>query len=231
MGFNKTVHQWENAAESFAADQERSEYADCNKAVVRDRFKLLHGEAVLDLGCGYGYYTEYFRSIGGKVVGVDGAESMIRIAKNRYPSCSFSIVDILEPLPFAESSFDILFCNQVLMDIERIEALLRECHRILKTGGIFYFSIVHPAFYHGKWQVDEKGCKYAKAISLYRSEFTLQNHFWGETAHFHRPISHYLNAAADAGFALKHTDEPKCYDGVMKNADLPLFFFAEYKKP
>jgi len=37
-------------------------------------------------------------------------------------------------------------------------------------------------------------------------------------------------AAANTGFALKQTEEPKSYDGILKNSDLPLFFFAEYEK-
>ncbi len=57
----------------------------------------------------------------------------------------------------------------------------------------------------------------------------LTNEFWG-TTHFHRPLSFYLNAAAKHGFTLKEICEPVFYDGVTKNNELPLFFFAEFIK-
>ena len=76
---------------------------------------------MLDLGCGYGWYTDYFSRIGGDVVGIDGAEAMLDIARNRSPAGSFFLADITRPLPFSSGSFDIVFCNQVLMDIENIE--------------------------------------------------------------------------------------------------------------
>lgn len=227
---NEIINQWEKAAEQFAIDQERSEYADINKAVVKRRFQKFDGERVLDLGCGYGFYTDYFDGIGAHTVGIDGAETMIRIAREKYPNSDFSVVDLADPLPFEDGSFDLVFCNQVLMDVEKIEDVFRESYRVLKDGGILYFSIVHPAFYNGSWLADENGYKYAKAVTRYLAPYVSENHFWGETTHFHRPLSAYLNAAANAGFHLVHAEEPRSYDGMAKNADLPLFFFAEYEK-
>lgn len=82
------------------------------------RFTHFSGEKILDMGCGYGFYTDYFRSIGADVMGIDGSEQMIRIAQKRYPLTSFSIMDITTPLSFQNDQFDIVFSNQVLMDIE-----------------------------------------------------------------------------------------------------------------
>ena len=82
---NASIEQWNKAAGAFSEEQEKSEFSDMNKAAVKERFTSLSGEKVLDLGCGYGYYTDYFRSIGGEVTGVDGAPAMIDIAKEKYP--------------------------------------------------------------------------------------------------------------------------------------------------
>ena len=54
----KSIEQWNAAAALYAEDQEKSAYADANRAVVRARFGRLDGEKVLDLGCGYGGYTD-----------------------------------------------------------------------------------------------------------------------------------------------------------------------------
>lgn len=149
------IDQWNEAAKAFSEEQERSSFAQLNKSIVTRRFPKLHGEKVLDLGCGYGFYTDYLRSIGGDVIGIDGAQAMVDIAKEKYPACTFMTSDITQPLPFENGSFDIVFCNQVLMDIEHIDGVLNECSRVLKVSGIFNYSIVHPAFFGGNWTKDE----------------------------------------------------------------------------
>ena len=134
------------------------------------------------------------------------------------------------PLAFENNQFDIIFSNLVLMDVENIDHVFSECYRLLKTEGILYYSIVHPAFYDCQWLKDEKDYKYAKVIDKYIKPYHFTNAFWGETEHFHRSLSYYLNVASKNGFILKHTCEPISYDGKNKNRDLPLFFFAEYLK-
>lgn len=224
------INGWDNAAAKYLEAQERSEYVEINKKTVENRFKRLCGERLLDLGCGYGCYTDYFRTIGADAVGVDGSGKMIELAKERYPLTEFCVMDITTPLAFGNDEFDIVFINQVLMDIENLGLVFSECKRLLKAGGILYYSIVHPAFYDGCWLSDETGYKYAKRVEKYIAPYQFTNEFWGETKHFHRPLSYYLNIAAENGFVLRHTDEPVTYDGKSKNSDLPLFFFAEYIK-
>ncbi len=230
MKSEEVIKQWNSAAETFAKEQEQSAYAKANKRIIKERFKKFNGEKILDLGCGYGYYTDYFKSIGGEVIGVDGSETMIEIARQKYPECKFEVADITARIPFNNESFDMVFCNQVLMDIENIESVLSECFRVLKPNAILYFSITHPAFYNGEWKKDEANDKIGKLISSYITPGYLTNNFWGETKHFHRPLSFYLNASSAAGFVLVHTEEPKVYADGNKNEDLPLFFFAEYRK-
>lgn len=224
------IQQWNDAASKYTEDQESSEYVESNKRVVRKRFSHFNGEKILDLGCGYGFYTNYFRSIGADAIGVDGSEKMIEIARERYPLAKFSAMDITMPLAFGNNQFDIIFSNQVLMDVENIDFVFSECYRLLKTDGILYYSIVHPAFYDCHWLKDEKNYRYAKVIEKYIKPYQFKNDFWGETEHFHRSLSYYLNIASKNGFVLKQTCEPISYDGKNKNSDLPLFFFAEYRK-
>lgn len=66
------IQQWDHAAAAFANDQEMSEFAESNKSVIKARFQRLNGERVLDLGCGYGWYTDFFARNGADAVGVDG---------------------------------------------------------------------------------------------------------------------------------------------------------------
>lgn len=97
---NEVIKQWDQVAHKYAEDQEKSEYAESNKRVVFERFPRLNGEKVLDLGCGYGFYTNYFREIGANVIGVDGLEAMIKLAQQLYGNCDYVLADITQPLDF-----------------------------------------------------------------------------------------------------------------------------------
>ena len=87
----KLVDQWNKAAEKYTKDQEQSDFVESNKQIVKARFKDMTGQKVLDLGCGYGYYTDYFQNIGAEVIGVDGSENMIDIARSHYEDCNFAV--------------------------------------------------------------------------------------------------------------------------------------------
>ncbi len=225
-----TKNQWDNAALSYMKDQERSEFAAGNRQIVKKRFQKLNGKTVLDLGCGYGFFAGYFKSIGADVLGVDGSEMMLKLAREHYPECNFQLADLNQPLALPGESFDLIFCNLVLMDVEHVAHLFSECGRLLRKNGILYYTINHPAFYNGDWLRDNQGFYYAKAIGNYIRPCRSENNFWGKTAHFHRPLSYYLNAASASGLTLIHAEEPVSYNGKTKNADLPLFFIAEYQK-
>ncbi len=225
-----TLTQWDSAAQKYIEDQEQSENAVSYKKVVMKRFVKLNGEKVLDLGCGNGVYTDYFRSVGADVVGVDGSKTMLHFARMQYLKCRFQFADLDEKLPFSNETFDIVFCNLVLMDIKNIALVFAECNRLLSKNGILYYTIVYPAFYDCPWMKDENKFCYAKVLKNYIKSYSLKNTFWGETTHFHRSLSYYLNTAAENGLMIIHTEEPITYDGKTKNDDLPLFFVVEYKK-
>lgn len=222
------IFLWNRAAEDYASSQEFSAFAEANRTIVKNRFPRFHGETVLDLGCGPGWYTEYFRSCGTSVIGCDGSEAMIAKARDSYPLCRFDLAVLGESLPYESNSFDLVFCNQVLMDVEKLSETLSETARILKPGGLFYMSVVHPAFYDAPWLADETGFLRYKKLERYLSEYSFSNFFWGETRHYHRPISVYINEAFSHDLQLVSITEPPAYDGTEKSAEFPLFLFIEF---
>ncbi len=227
---NKTIEKWNNSAKIYAEAQEDNEFAIINKKIVCERFKDLTDKKILDLGCGYGNYANYFHSIGADATGCDGSEKLVQIAKEKYPYLNFNVVDIDKQFPYEDDSFDLVFCNQVLMDIENLENAFHESYRITKPNGTFYFSIVHPAFYDGEWAKDIKGFKSKRILKKYLSEYNFDNDFWGKTTHYHRTISKYINTAIETDFKLVRLEEPVTYDGVTKSKEFPLFLFTEFVK-
>ena len=230
---NEIIKQWDDAARLYFSSQEESDFVKVNKDVVRNRFNTLTNEKVLDLGCGYGCYSDYFRTIGGSVVGCDGSKEMLSIARDLYPLCTFEYADIEKPLVYSDNEYDIVFCNQVLMDIENLDNIIKETYRITKYNGTFFMSfmsIVHPAFYDCEWDKDQTGFKKRKIMERYLSEYSFNNEYWGKTKHFHRPVSRYINTIISSGFTLVGLNEPKSYDGKTKSDEFPLFLFAEFRK-
>lgn len=97
---------------------------------------------VLDVGCGTGEISSRIvrefslRS----VIGIDLAESHIRLAQDRYRNLgglSFIVGDATT-LPFEENKFDVALCRHMLQAVPDPLAVLREMIRVVKQGGTLY---------------------------------------------------------------------------------------------
>jgi ubiquinone/menaquinone biosynthesis C-methylase UbiE len=103
------------------------------------------GEIVLEIGFGTGHgVVALAQSIGdsGKVYGMDISEGMFNIAQARVRDAGLSKRVELRcgdavKLPFARSFFDAVFMSFTLelFDTPEIPTILRECHRVLRSGG------------------------------------------------------------------------------------------------
>ncbi|HIE31701.1 MAG TPA: class I SAM-dependent methyltransferase [Methanosarcinales archaeon] len=91
---------------------------------------------VLDLGCGVGNLTEKIRKMtGGRVVGIDPSEGMIReaVERNRGLDITFEIKGV-EELDY-EDSFDVIFCNSVFQWFRDPQNAIKNCYASLREGG------------------------------------------------------------------------------------------------
>jgi SAM-dependent methyltransferase len=102
------------------------------------------GEA-LDFGCGVGRLTLPLATRYGRVTGLDVSPTMVRLATERCPDPSrVSFVASPGPaLPFADATFDLVHSHLVLQHIhhEGVRAYLAEFCRVLKPGGVTFFSL------------------------------------------------------------------------------------------
>jgi ubiquinone/menaquinone biosynthesis C-methylase UbiE len=87
---------------------------------------------VLDAGCGEGESLERLsRYLPGEVTGVDLNPGSVDFTKNRIPGGDFQVADILD-LPFADDSFDLVFCLEVLEHVPDPEPALAELARVCR---------------------------------------------------------------------------------------------------
>jgi len=114
--------------------------------------EIMKGKTVLDIGSGAGGKTLYYASLGvQKIYGVDivphyeeEARAMA-VEKGLADRAEFITGDATR-LPFADNFFDVIIANDVMEHVAQPEAVLREAHRVLKPGGLFFTNF--PPYYH-----------------------------------------------------------------------------------
>jgi 2-polyprenyl-3-methyl-5-hydroxy-6-metoxy-1,4-benzoquinol methylase len=206
---------------------------------------LAPGERVLDVACGAGRFARRMAVLGARVVAIDHAASFIQRARERTEkaklsdSIEYHVVSASEPaalLALDGRPFDAAVCTMALMDMSSIEPLLSALPKLLKPGGRFVFSVMHPAFSSGtsrlfaeQTEADgritvETGVKvteYARAFTYgglgIVGQPVLQHYF-------HRPISLLLNTCFRHGFVMDGMEEPTLPEGRQGKSKLPISF-------
>lgn len=140
--------QWDHKEESFVAPPFRRE--KMMERFMRQAVGNLKGKTVLEVGCGSGYWTRFFRATGAKsVVGVDIDANQIKLAESytRDKGIRYLKIDITK-LSLKER-FDVIYIDHVL-DVVReakARAIIRACWKYLKPGGKLVVGAFHPAVY------------------------------------------------------------------------------------
>jgi SAM-dependent methyltransferase len=89
----------------------------------------------LDVGCGAGLAARLAATLGAEVAGVDAAETMIAIARERTPEGDFHVGD-LEALPFADRAFDVVTGFNAFQYAANPVVALTEARRVVRPGGM-----------------------------------------------------------------------------------------------
>jgi SAM-dependent methyltransferase len=102
---------------------------------------------VLEIGCGAGGCALHFGgTIGCRVTGIDVNAQGIRAAEHAARAqqladrVRFIEHDASTRLPYTDETFDAAYSNDAFCHIPNRPGLLRECRRVLKTGGRLLFS-------------------------------------------------------------------------------------------
>ncbi|MBI2578009.1 MAG: class I SAM-dependent methyltransferase [Candidatus Wildermuthbacteria bacterium] len=90
-------------------------------------------DTILEAGCGSGYMVAYFQQKGHRSVGLDNAPEPLRVAQDVFGVKNVVLGDLFK-MPFANSSFDIVWNEGVLEHFPFKEALkgVKEMRRVAK---------------------------------------------------------------------------------------------------
>jgi 2-polyprenyl-3-methyl-5-hydroxy-6-metoxy-1,4-benzoquinol methylase len=186
--------------------------------------KQFAGQHILDIACGNGLTSRRLARLGAQVTAFDFSSNLIEKAKARENPASlidYFVVDATNEqqlLSLGENSFDAALSNMALFDMANIEILFQTLPRLLKPGGIFVFSLMHPCFnnassVHTMEEADDGQIKtvYSVKISRYMTPYhagglALRNQPRPQM-YFERPLQYYLNIGFRNGFILDGFEE------------------------
>jgi len=104
----------------------------------------------LEIGCGGGILTEEIARMGFITTGIDPSEQSLNIAIKHASDNNLKIKyekGTGEKLPFQNSSFDVVFCCDVLEHVRDLPAVISEISRVLKNGGIFIYDTFNRTYF------------------------------------------------------------------------------------
>jgi len=97
------------------------------------------GMAVLELGCGTGYFTREILSTGAQITAIDISPALLEIAQQNISGDITFCLENAYSMSFRDMSFDRVIGSSVLHHLDTREAL-GEIYRVLKPGGMVCFT-------------------------------------------------------------------------------------------
>lgn len=117
---------------------------DIRAAVEKVGRRLEEFEQILDFGCGSGRILVPLLAElpAARLTGVDIDDEALAWLRPQLPEACLRTVDPLPPLPFAESTFDLVYCHSVFthMDVAYQDRWLSELRRVAKPGAVLVIS-------------------------------------------------------------------------------------------
>ena len=184
------------------------------------------GERVIDVACGNGLYALRLAELGAHVTAFDFSAALIARARTRSAAHAGRIVyhvldatDLSALLALGEARYDAALCNMALFDMADIAPLAAGLARLVRPGGRFIFSVMHPCFnglhatFVAEGQDDGRRLttRYGLRLSRYLTPFAAEGiAIRGQPEpqlYFHRPLGELLQPFLSAGFVIDALEE------------------------
>ena len=171
----------------------------------------LRDRAVVDLGCGFGWFCRWAREQGAaRVLGLDVSENMLGRARAATADRAISYVRAdLERFDLPAASFDLAYSSLALHYVVNLDGLIATVRDALATDGRLVFSVEHPIYTapsHPGW-VEVAG-RATWPVDGYAVEGPRETDWLAKgVIKQHRTIGHYLNALIRHRFAITRVEE------------------------
>ena len=181
--------------------------------LLEPMFPDLHGKAVLDLGCGYGWHCKYAEERGAAaILGIDLSKKMLAAAEEKnggerisYRNCGIEVYE------YPENAWDMVISNLALHYIADLDRVFRNVYRTLRADGTFLLNIEHPVFtagVHQDWVYRADGsAEYWPVDDYYKSGRRVTRFLGCEVVKQHHTLTQILMGLRNAGFTLDAVEE------------------------
>lgn len=246
---DSSTRSWDAVAEDWVAHADNNDY---RIHYLMPRMLAMLGDVknkrILDLGCGDGAYARELARRGADVIGIDGSECLLKVARQRAEAegvfLQFMHLNASALNGIESASFDIVVASMSLMDVENYAASIREVCRVLPGGGELVMSITHPCFSApvSEWIRDDDGALRMFGVDRYFErvawESRITSAFRVPVLRRHRPLEDYMRAPIEYGLRLEEFHEPSVTPRELqlskrfrKLARVPYFLFMRWRKP
>ncbi len=187
----------------------------------------LRGQHIVDLGCGWGQLSRELVRRGATVTAVDISHQLLQRAREIESVDPVGITyvhgDATDTRWWDRIPSDGVVCNMALMDMADLDAAMRTIAVVLRPGGWFDLSILHPCF---------PGDPDVGSLSSWPPDHGYATEGWwttgsdgvrGHVGAHHRMLSTYLNAVLQAGLEFTAFTEPP--------ADVPRTLIIQGRRP
>lgn len=138
---------WDKGCMLYQITGERVDYIE---SVVNRVFGAgaLRQQEILEIGCGGGLLCEGLARRGAGVVGIDPTLAAIQVARGHVERSglaeeAFYEQGYAEKLPYADGSFSVIICLDVLEHVNDLPLTIKEIARVLAPGGLFIFDTIN----------------------------------------------------------------------------------------
>ncbi len=107
-------------------------------------FASFRNQVLVEVGCGVGTDLVRFAHGGARVIGVDLADTAVRLARQNLDLHGLAgklLVADGARLPLSDASVDVFYCHGVLQYADDARGIVKEALRVLKPGGTGIFMV------------------------------------------------------------------------------------------
>ena len=144
--------------EEWLNDPKNRFAVDLEKHLMLNALKPVHGESILDIGCGTGFGLQTFLDKGLQVTGLDPSPYMLDIATKKFGHRADLHRGVAEDLPFDDNSFNYACLVTTLEFVEDPKKALEEASRVAKDKiflGVLNRTIYNQACFFSIWQLKD----------------------------------------------------------------------------
>lgn len=170
------------------------------------------GLRVVDLGCGFGWFSRWAREHGAaSVLGIDLSEKMLARARadTADQAITYQRAD-LEHLALPHGAFDLAYSSLAFHYIHDLGRLLSAIHRGLVPGGRLVFSVEHPVLTaptKPDWAEDADGAPNWPLNRYMQEGARVTDWLVPGVVKYHRTLDSIVTAVLAAGFTLRALKE------------------------